>query len=38
MRKWVVVSKNSEQYRRIQYSLKLSLRLLNGRFENFQIF
>ncbi len=36
-RNWIVVNKNSETYRRIQYQLKLSLRMLNGRFENFTI-
>ena len=34
---WLPVSKNSETYRRIQYSLKLSLRMLNGRFDQFTV-
>lgn len=36
-RSWIVINKNTETYRKIQYSLKLSLRMLNGRFENFTI-
>eukprot|EP00347_Sterkiella_histriomuscorum_P006480 403352607 len=36
-RSWIIINKNTETYRKIQYSLKLSLRMLNGRFENFNI-
>lgn len=34
---YVSLSKNSEPYRRIQYSLKLCLRMLNGRFDELEI-
>lgn len=32
------LSEETEDYRRIKYSLKLALRMLNGRFENLKVF
>jgi hypothetical protein len=37
-RKWMEVTKNKEISRRILYSLKLSLRMLNGQFHDTKIY
>ena len=37
-RKWMDVTKNKEISRRILYSLKLSLRMLNGQFSDYKIY
>ena len=37
-RKWMEVTKNKEISRRILYSLKLSLRMLNGQFHDYKIY
>lgn len=37
-RKWMEVTKNKEISRRILYSLKLSLRMLNGQFSDYKIY
>src|SRR5438876_428692 len=37
-RKMVAIPKNNDHYRRISYSLKMALRMLNGSFENLQVY
>ena len=37
-RKWMEVTKNKEISRRVLYSLKLSLRMLNGQFHDYKIY
>lgn len=37
-RKWMEVTKNKDISRRILYSLKLSLRMLNGQFSDYKIY
>lgn len=36
-RKKIEILSNNETYRRLQYSLKLALRMINGRLEDLKI-